>query len=91
MKFKLQLGDITNNYRATASHRFYSDAFWSSEDAGYKYFVDGLMVTRLKALESAQLQMEADYNKKLKTHKRVTVYQGATTLSSAKKEIWVKR
>jgi hypothetical protein len=77
MKFRLELDGEHRDYRATQVHQFCDDVCMAMESEGYKYFVDGKAVSRDDALMSCEGLIEAAWNKKNKTHKRVMVSVGS--------------
>jgi hypothetical protein len=91
MKYRLQLASDYRDYRATAVHQFRDDVCISFPDDGYQYFVDGVEVSRANALAACEVAINAKWDKKSETHKRVRVSVGASTASNTYREVWIKR
>jgi hypothetical protein len=91
MKYRLELGEISKDYRATSVEEFRNDVILAPEADGYRYFVDGKQVSRDAALAATSAARQARWDKKCQTHKRVRISVGCTTLSNTYRETWVRR
>ena len=91
MKYRLELGDEARDYRATAVHAFRDDVCCAPESDGYRYFIDGRQVSRSDALAECRVAIDAAWDKKLATHKRVLVSVGASTCDNTYREVWIRR
>lgn len=60
-------------------------------DDNLSFFVDGKPATRLECIAACEEVMQAAFDKKSQTHKRVRISQGATACSNTYREVWVKR
>lgn len=91
MKYRLELEDESRDYRASAVHAFRDDVCCAPEAEGYRYFVDGHQVSRADALAACKAAIDAEWEKKLTTHKRVRVSVGASNCDNTYREVWVRR
>jgi hypothetical protein len=91
MKYRIELGDQVIEYRANRVHDFHRELFYSSDDEGYRYFIDGKQVTNSEARAACESAFEAAWNKKAETHKRVRVSTGVTRCDNTFREVWVKK
>ena len=91
MKYRLELGDQSRDYHATAVHEFRDAVIYAPETDGYRYFVDGVSVSRSEALAACDAAIAAKWDKKAETHKRVRVSVGATTCANTYRKVWVRK
>ena len=91
MKFRIEFGGQSQDYRKNQWGWFRNDVLGCYPVSEYKFFVDGEQVSKEQALQEVDDVGEEYLNKKLKTHKRVMVCTGVTTLPNNWHEVWVRR
>ena len=89
MKFRLELGDNGQDYRANLAAAFLNDCCYATDE--YRFFVDGQIVSRSAAMAAAEEILDAKWEKKSQTHKRVNVRVGASQANNTYREVWVKK
>ena len=88
-------GEVLVGLRVTSAADFHAQLFnWSDADIASAIFrVKGVEVSILEAIAAAKSVMDAAWNKKLATHKRVSYHDGVcgSLASNTRRTIWVRR
>ncbi len=90
--FRIELGSNFLEYKktSTGAAQFHDEVCLSNTDE-FKFFVQGVQVSREEAFEASNAILEAAWNKKNITHKRVDVCIGASNLPSNYHGVLVRR
>ena len=96
MKFKIESksGDYSNQYNATMVSSFLQELL-TIRNQGLthlgNYFIDNKLVSLDDGIKYANNVLDKKLDKKMETHKQITIHIGATRLNNTAHKIWVKK
>lgn len=95
MKYKVTTLDNSQckEFRATSYLEFanFVQSCIAHGANNYLYFIDNNQLSASEALEFADNEYNKWYENKLKTHKQISISNGATKLQNTYQKIWVKK